>query len=124
MGEGREEDGKGAVIKVKWLWFSQFWGERVGLNSVVFELGHLVFALFGVVCTWQQRHDIFMSSEMGSMITNVTVHTWRQQKVTKKHIVVIKCEHPHVFVGHFDSERDHSRKAMLVVNLVGLYQSK
>ena len=35
---------------------------------------------------------IFMSSEIGCMITNVSVHTWRQQKSNKKHIVVVRCE--------------------------------
>ena len=33
----------------------------------------------GVVRTWQQRHRLFMSSEMGCMATNITVHTLRQR---------------------------------------------
>ena len=34
----------------------------------------------------------FMSSEMGCMVTSVTVHTLRQKEMTKERIVVAKCE--------------------------------
>ena len=36
------------------------------------------------VRTWRQRHRNFTSSEMGCMVTNVTIHIWRQEKLTKK----------------------------------------
>ena len=47
-----------------------------------------------------------MSSEMGCMVTAVTVHSWRQEKSDKKYIVVVMCErtlnawHLYVFMDH------------------------
>ena len=56
----------------------------------------LVSSLLGTVRTWRQRHriflsseQIFMSSEMGCMVTNVTVNT---RKSDKKYVGVVKYE--------------------------------
>ena len=37
--------------------------------------------------------NFFMISEMVCMVTNVTVHTWRQEKVTKSYHVSIERQH-------------------------------
>ena len=51
--------------------------------------------------TWRQRHRLCMSSELGCMATNVTIHTWRQKKSKScyKDIVVVKCEWTLIFLN-------------------------
>ena len=35
---------------------------------------------WGAIRTWQQWREHFMSSEMGYMFTNGTIHTWQQRQ--------------------------------------------
>ena len=53
------------------------------------------------LATTTQIFDVVtMSSEMGCIVFNVTIHTWQQKK---KHIVVTKCERALTLQLGFDS---------------------